>query len=313
VRASPITTTRPARIAARIACVDSSSALTRTPARPSGAGARCQSLEPTPARRKSISPRHPRRPHTFAWPPGVVTSSARDRQQPRRVGRLELVRGVVVVGDRDEVQAGLARGAGGGGRADAAVAVQRVDVEVAGIPGLPAANRLVGTRSEGRRRTEAAPARLDLQLDADAGRRHLVEAEGDVPFARRQRARPVAGRGLVDGHHGLVAGAAAPAAEGACAERERACLEQPEIHRIRPVRPVVPVRDRDRGRALGDRHRHVLVSPGVAVRGRAVQAKDPPFGSGLRRGRRERDRRPRGGGGERGEKPSHRPPGGRWK
>ena len=52
-----------------------------------------------------------------------------------------------------------------------------------------------------------------MTVDLDAGGRELVEAEDDLPAARRDRAVDVAGRRVVGGDEEAVAGAAAPAAE----------------------------------------------------------------------------------------------------
>ena len=92
--------------------------------------------------RKSTRSRQPPRPHTLAWPPGVVTSSPTMRSRPSVGWRLELVGGVVVIGDGDEVEAGLARLPRDLGDGEVAVAVHGVDVEGAAVPARARGERL---------------------------------------------------------------------------------------------------------------------------------------------------------------------------
>ena len=84
-------------------------------------------------RHAEIDPRPSASPHTVACPPGVVTSSPTKCSGDAGSGSRACV-GVVVIGDGDEVVAGVTCGVGERGRRQDAVAVDGVEVKGAAVP-----------------------------------------------------------------------------------------------------------------------------------------------------------------------------------
>ena len=146
----------------------------------------------------------------------------------------------VVIGDRDEIEAGTRGGVDGAeerarhlpARLAGAAAVRMgiVHVEIAAEPAGPGPDRAVGNRGAG----VADGTAIEEDLDPIGAARILAgigHAELDVPAARGQRAGEIAGRGVAGRDGETVARAAAPAAEALG-------IEQAEID-DRPVRLVI--------------------------------------------------------------------------
>ena len=168
------------------------------------------------------------------------------------------VRGMgVVLGGVDEVQArraGEGRDLGGGA---AAVGVPGVQVAVAAVPGAAAA---LGPRGRVRRLHGGAGFAVgerDGDLVRQSLRGHGVGAERDVPGALADRARDVAGRGVVGADEELRARAARPAAEALAAQFRAALVEDADVERVargagRDGGLLVRVRDLDLPYAVRD-------------------------------------------------------------
>ena len=139
----------------------------------------------------------PPSPHTLAWPPGVVTSSPAIPGGPSASTALELVGGVVVVGDGEEVEPGSPGLLRQLGRGQLAVAVNGVRVQAARIPSGFSPQRL----GRGARRGPAPcpPGRSRFAPSRSPPRPRSQPCRGRAAHAtpRGDRAGPVAGRRIV--------------------------------------------------------------------------------------------------------------------
>ncbi len=177
-----------------------------------------------------------------------------ERDVAAGLGQPGVVADRVVVGDGQEVEAAPVGQFGQLGDGQAAVAVQGVGVEVAGVPAqavhvgdVPAGRALAVRRLLGHRLGRRDGVGRDLQRVVQPLRRDPVQAQPDVPRARLGLARQVAGGGPVAGDRVLVAGAARPAA--ITVRRVAAEVE----HALRPVVRQLHVHGGGPGRHL-ERH-----------------------------------------------------------